>query len=50
LLVMPNSGLRIPSGVRCNLAFEPDTPVLTDSTSDTTDRPAAAARSASIDE
>jgi RND family efflux transporter MFP subunit len=48
LLVMPNSGLRIPSGVRCNLSFDTnaDTPVLTDST-DTAD---SVTRSASIDE
>jgi len=60
LLLMPNSGLRIPSGVRCSLEFEADspvletpaldTPVLTDSGDETTQQPVDTVRSASIDE
>lgn len=48
LLVMPNSGLRIPSGIRCNLEFESEEPMLTDST--TTGQQTDAVRSASIDD
>ena len=50
LLKMPNSGLRIPSGIRCNLEFENDIPVLTDSTNDTTKEQIESVQSASIDE
>lgn len=50
LLIMPNSGLRIPSGIRCNLEFETDSPVLTDSSSDSSEQPIDTVRSASIDE
>lgn len=49
-LIMPNSGMRIPSGVRCSLTFETaqPAPVLTDSTSDSIH--VEPVRSASIDE
>ena len=50
LLKMPNSGLRIPSGIRCNLEFETEIPVLTDSSNDTTEQQVDSVRSASIDE
>ena len=49
LLKMPNSGLRIPSGIRCSLEFESDVPALTDSTN-TTNEDIESVRSASIDE
>ena len=50
LLIMPNSGLRIPSGVRCNLEFETDAPVLTDATRDNNEDSSEIVQSASIDE
>jgi len=50
LLVMPNSGLRIPSGIRCNLEFESEAPALANSTNGTTGQQSDTVRSASIDE
>ena len=50
LLVMPNSGLRIPSGVRCNLEFGASSPALTDATPADQGQSADSVRSASIDE
>jgi len=48
LLVMPNSGLRIPSGIRCNLEFELDEPMLTHSS--TSGKQSEIVESASIDQ
>lgn len=50
LLIMPNSGLRIPSGVRCNLEFETDAPVLSDATRDNQQDSSEIVQSASIDD
>ena len=50
LLIMPNSGLRIPSGVRCSLEFETDAPALTDATRNNGEDSSEIVQSASIDD